>query len=126
LSHLTLRLPALIGAGLYVAASVALCRRISDQRAIQWPLFVCLVYSPFVMDYMVAARGYGLALGCMLAAIWALWGSRFGLASLCAGMSFCANFSFAYVDASLMLAAAVLGWRETRKMAGAPRGAPPG
>src|SRR5712692_2705829 len=62
LSHLTLRTPVLIGAAIYIAASYALCRRISSQLAIRWPLFLCLVYNPFIMDYMVAARGYGLAL----------------------------------------------------------------
>lgn len=114
LSHLTLRLPALIGAGIYIAASHALCRRIGSESAVRWPLFFCLVYNPFIMDYMVAARGYGLALGFLMAAVWAILESRFAIASVCVGLSFCANFSFAYMDAALILLGAVWAWRETK------------
>ncbi|HEV3198190.1 MAG TPA: hypothetical protein VGZ73_09790 [Bryobacteraceae bacterium] len=35
----------------------------------QLALFVCLVYNPFVMDYLVSARGYSLALAFLMAAI---------------------------------------------------------
>src|SRR5260370_1253296 len=51
LSHLTLRAGALIGGAIYVAASYALCRRITNRHVLLWPLFLCLVYNPFVMDY---------------------------------------------------------------------------
>ena len=114
LSHFTLRTPALIGAAIYIAASYGLCRRMSRDNAIRWPLFICLVYNPFVMDYMVAARGYGLALGLLMAAIWSAWDSRFALASVCIGLSFCANFSFAYIDAAVISVFAVWAFRETR------------
>jgi hypothetical protein len=114
LSHLTLRAPALLGAGLYVTASCLLCVAVGRRRAVRWPLFVCLVYNPFVMDYMVVARGYGLALGLLMAAIWAMAGSRFALASVCAGLSFCANFSFAYVDASLLIVCCFRAWERGR------------
>lgn len=114
LSHLTLRAPALLGAGLYVSASLGLCATISPRPSIRWPLFACLVFNPFVMDYMVAARGYGLALGLLMAAVWALAYARPGVASACAGLSFCANFSFAYVAAGLILVSAVSGWRSSR------------
>lgn len=114
LSHLTLRAPALIGAAIYIAASYGLCRRIASQSAIRWPLFLCLVYNPFVMDYMVAARGYGLALGFLMAAIWAAWESRLVIASICVGLSFSANFSFAYIDAAVILVFTVWALRQTK------------
>ena len=41
-------------------------RPLSDDWKIQVPLFVCLVYNPFVFDFFVAARGYGLALALLL------------------------------------------------------------
>ncbi len=103
LSHLTLRAPALIGGAIYIAASYGLCIQISRERAIRWPLFLCLVYNPFVMDYMVAARGYGLALGFLMAAVWAISQARLATASICVGLSFCSNFSFAYIDAAVIL-----------------------
>jgi len=63
LSHLTLRAPALIGGAVYIAAVFRLCLLMTEEEIFLWPLFVSFVYNPFVMDYMVAARGYGLAVG---------------------------------------------------------------
>src|SRR5262249_6676530 len=60
--HLTLRAPALLGGAIYIGAAYALVTALAEDLFLQWPLFVCLVYNPFVMDYLVAARGYGLAL----------------------------------------------------------------
>jgi hypothetical protein len=117
LSHLTLRAPALLGGAIYVTAAYRLCWLISDKRALAVPLFVCFVYNPFVMDYMVAARGYGLALGLLMTVLFMAArqilryapGDEAGLrrdcvlASICAALSFCANFSFAYADCGCIL-----------------------
>jgi hypothetical protein len=117
LSHLTLRAPALLGGAIYVTAAYRLCWLISDKRAFVFPLFVCFVYNPFVMDYMVAARGYGLALGLLMTVLFLAArqilryapGDEAGLrrdcvlASICAALSFCANFSFAYADCACIL-----------------------
>src|SRR5260370_34536046 len=70
-SHLSVRAPALLGAALYIGAAYLLCRKLTPDLRVQWPVFVCLVYNPFVFDHLVAARGYALALGfmmCMLVA----------------------------------------------------------
>ena len=69
-SQLSVRAPALLGAALYILAAYLLCRKLTPELPTQWPLFVCLVYNPFVFDHLVAARGYALALGflmCILA-----------------------------------------------------------
>ncbi len=111
-SPLSLRTPALIGAVLYIAAAYCLVRLIATRRLLQWALFVCLVYSPFVMDYLVAARGYGMASAFLL---WMLViAARHqaldpaaravelvrtcALISIGAGLCVCANFSFAIAD----------------------------
>jgi hypothetical protein len=112
-SHLSVRAPALLGAALYIFAAYALCRKLTPERRVQWPVFVCLVYNPFVFDYLVAARGYALALGflmCMLAvaAYPRLDRAACALCSVCAALSFAANFAFAFVDAFAMLA--ILTW----------------
>ena len=60
-SPFTMRLPALIGAALYIGAVYCLVRHISGRPLRQWSLLVCLTCSPFVMDYLVAARGYSMA-----------------------------------------------------------------
>ena len=59
----SLRVPALAGAGLYFAAVYRLCTRALQTTggALLAAAFVTL--NPFILDLMVAARGYGLALG---------------------------------------------------------------
>ena len=102
-SHLTVRMPALVGAAIYICAAYFVVSALTTLLSLQWPLFVCLVYNPFVMDHLVAARGYSLALGLWMAAIAiALHRGPLALASLCAGLSFSANFSFAFVNAVTM------------------------
>jgi hypothetical protein len=107
-SHLSVRAPALLGAALYIGAAYLLCRKLPS-LALQWPAFVCLVYNPFVFDHLVAARGYALALGfmlCMLVvAVYSRLDSRAcACCSICAALSFSANFSFAFVNAAFLLA----------------------
>src|SRR5260370_19584101 len=116
LSHLTVRAPALIGAALYIAATYCFCKLIARESKLQWPLFVCLVYNPFIFDFLLAARGYSLALAFLL---WAIgiptyfilqdmngraksMSAACALSSLCAGLSFAANFSFAFVNCAAL------------------------
>jgi hypothetical protein len=108
-SHLSVRAPALLGAALYIGAAYLLCRKLTPELRLQWPVFVCLVYNPFVFDHLVAARGYALALGFMMgmlavAVYTRLDGAACALCSVCAALSFAANFSFAFVDAFALLA----------------------
>ena len=69
LTELTVRAPALLGAAIYIVAAYVLCRLIGRNLALRWALFVCLVYNPFIFDYLVAARGYGMALGFFMSAL---------------------------------------------------------
>lgn len=128
-SALTLRLPALIGAALYIAAVYGLVRLITERKALQWALFVCLTCSPFVMDYLVAARGYGLASAFLLWMILlAGWhqarddkARAVGLRRTCvlisasAALCICANFSFAIADALTALGLYLWISRGTRR-----------
>ncbi|MCC6393444.1 MAG: hypothetical protein IT167_22785, partial [Bryobacterales bacterium] len=109
-SQFTVRLPAIGGAILYLGASYCLCRMIARTVTRQWILLACLVFNPFILDYLVAARGYGLALGFLLSAIactaygeGAGGNKRCAAASTCLALSFAANFSFAFVDATALL-----------------------
>ena len=54
-------MPALLGAVIYIVTCYFLCRSITDRFSLQFPIFVCLVFNPFILDFMVAARGYSLA-----------------------------------------------------------------
>jgi hypothetical protein len=119
-SHLTVRAPALLGAAIYIASVYLLCVQLAPALTLQWPLFVCLVYNPFLFDHLVAARGYALALGFLTAAL-ALAANRrpqtstCAACSVCAALSFAANFSFAFVDAAAI--AAIFFWACARTQA---------
>ena len=65
----SMRLPALLGAGVYFAAVYRICTRGIQVAAVSLLAAVLLVLNPFVLDFMVAARGYGMAMGLWL---WAL------------------------------------------------------
>jgi len=115
--HLTVRAPALIGAALYVSAAYVFCILLRTGSFFQWALFACFVFNPFVLDYLVAARGYSLAVGFLMWAIvilvccFSVTGRLDGstvrracrLTSVCLSLSFAGNFSFAFIDAATLL-----------------------
>ncbi len=110
-SQWSLRLPALAGAAIYIAAALALVRRLGGGGFLRGCILACLLCNPFVMDHLVAVRGYSMALGflvaCLaLAAREAPVESEIRQCAVCsaaAALSFCANFSFAIADAALLL-----------------------
>src|SRR5579864_6568289 len=129
LSHLSVRAPALLGGVLYVSATYGFCKLLSQDLVLTWALFICFVYNPFVMDYLVAARGYGLALGFLSLAMYLFARAVMTLQkpgdqeilyyaktiSACVAVSFCANFSFAYANAFLLGAFLVWAIQEQRR-----------
>ena len=125
-SQLSVRAPALLGGALYIFAAYRICTLLACELALTWPLFVCFVYNPFVMDYLVAARGYGLAIGFLSLSLYLIARMLFAwdgaserkilktavAASVAGALSFCANFSFAYVNGALI--AVLFVWAGTR------------
>jgi hypothetical protein len=122
LSHLTVRTPAILGGILYIFSIYRFCTILGRNQVLTWALFVCFVYNPFIMDYLVVARGYGLALGFLSLAMYLFARALVRLEepsereilkhamaiSACAALSLSANFSFAY--ASAFLFASFLAW----------------
>ena len=114
-SNLVVRSAALIGAAIYIAASYFLSVLIAERFLLRVFLFICLVFNPLIFDFLVAARGYGLASGFLLSAIcfvaYALEPESKApgmskvcvAASLCIALSFLSNFSFAFVDAACIV-----------------------
>jgi len=111
INELTLRTPAILGAAIYTTAAFYLCRRLTARLLVQIPLFIALVYNPMVLDYLVAARGYSLASGFLLAALAVIASvvsdgqpeaaalrSKCSWISVFLALSFAANFSFGIVD----------------------------
>jgi hypothetical protein len=70
LSEFTLRVPSLIGAAIYLVATFALCRRLFGDGIGLLLSVAMLSLNPLVMDFMVAARGYGLGLAGLSAAMY--------------------------------------------------------
>jgi hypothetical protein len=128
LSHLSARLPALIGAIVYIAAVYILCRRFALRLG--WPLMACLVFNPLVMDHLVAARGYSLAVAFLMVQLVMSSGKSLGrrecaICSVAAALSFAANFSFAVVNAATIAGVFILAsrtspaWRDRGRLAAA-------
>ncbi len=107
---LALRLPALLGAGIYLVSASTICRMLL-RDALQRFVFLCAIcLNPLILDFLVAARGYSLALGFLVAALYLLirvlldprpngferqhYGSM-AFASASLGASVTANFAFA-------------------------------
>jgi hypothetical protein len=122
-SIITVRAPALLGAIVYIFTCYFLCRSITSQFRLQLCVFICLTYNPFICDFMVAARGYSLADAFLLAAIAVpVWHRVKGepplrecciWASVGLGLSFTANFSFAFADFAAYLG--IVSWAIRRR-----------
>ena len=106
-SDLTLRMPSLLGGLIYLIAVRAIVLHVFSAG---WALaaFGLLSLNPFVLDYLSAARGYGLALGFLLSALWFLLRSKWYSAGICFGLAAGANLSFLYPIGGLLGMVAVV------------------
>jgi hypothetical protein len=112
LNNFSMRLPSLIGAMFYFGATYHFCLAFVDRLWLRIPLMACLLLNPFVMDFFVAARGYGLALGFLTAAIVCMCQmlvrhsrpAKLAVASTYLALCFVSNFSFAIVCVSALIA----------------------
>ena len=120
ISAFTIRIPALIGAVYYAFLCIRLCRLFLPERLSAVALFICLTCNPFVQDYLVAGRGYSLALAFFTAVLLILVrvctercasAEKVIAASICAGLSICSNFSFAFANAIAILSLLCCCWR---------------
>jgi len=129
-SAFTARIPALLGAAFYLAAAARLSILIAaGRRSVEALLFAGLVFNPFILDYLIAARGYSMALGFLLSAI-AISASaaldpdpnrrvytRAAICSALLGLCFVANFSFAIAAATTLAACFALDRQRTPRLA---------
>jgi hypothetical protein len=99
-SELTLRIPSLLGGLIYLLAVRAIVLYVFSA---EWAIaaFALLSLNPFVLDYLSAARGYGLALGFLMSALWFLLRSQWSAGGWCCGLAIASNLSFAYPVAAL-------------------------
>jgi uncharacterized membrane protein len=111
LSEFSFRLPSLLFGGLYLWAVYRLARRVFGSGGFFLAAVALLSLNPLVLDFLTAARGYGMAL-----ALW-MWALVFLLeyleqapgagegvlnrAGLCLGLTVAANLAFAFPVAAL-------------------------
>lgn len=116
-SEFTLRLPALAGAALYLYTLTRLSARLFGQTWLAPASVLLMGAPPLVMDFLVAARGYGLALAFFLFAFERILALLAGdssrkaiyTAGAALGLSIAANFVFV-IPATLLAALFLYLW----------------
>jgi hypothetical protein len=108
LSEFTMRIPSLLGGLFYMVTILRLCRYVFGDGWFTLLSFALLSMSPAVLDYMSAARGYGLALAFFFWAVFHMVIYRMerreaSLAKAAIGLalSVASNLTFAFPGAAL-------------------------
>lgn len=120
-SPITLRLPALLAAALYCVLSAAIAERLCGRTWRATVVFVLLVFNPLVLDNLVAARGYAIALACEMGIVLLVLREpaagqkplkRWLAMSVLGGVAVTANYTFGFTMGALLFAElAVRLWR---------------
>ena len=129
LSELTFRLPSLLGGLLYLIFVYKLCRRLFKTFWIFLLAMAAFTLNPFIMDYLSAARGYGMALGLFTGALYLVirfldhpWdaakGKRITGAAILLGLSIAANLVFLFPATALAGTLTVLLLADRRRTNG--------
>ncbi len=116
---LVVRLPVLIGAALYLWAGIHLSRKISEQQWVRvFAIFMLLLGNPYLLEFFALARGYGLAAGLMLMALWQSWRfleenqkKHLRNAVLLAALAVYANFTLLVFFAPFVILLLVASWQ---------------
>jgi hypothetical protein len=118
-TELTLRLPSVVAGIGYLLAAALLAARICTRRVVFFLTLCALTLNPLVFDFLSAARGYGLALCLLMAALLELsrepGRQRWVLASLALGGAVCANLAFAFPSVALALTASAIALKGPRR-----------
>jgi hypothetical protein len=129
LSELTFRLPSLLGGLLYLVFVYKLCRRLFKTFWIFLLAMAAFTLNPFIMDYLSAARGYGMALGLFTGGLYLVlqflddpWdsaqGNRVSGAAILLGLSIAANLVFVFPAMALAGTLSVLLLADRRRTNG--------
>jgi len=126
-NEFALRLPAILGTLLYLVTSLRLCRLALGRGAFSLIALGMLTLNPLVLDFLVAARGYSLAMGFFMWGLYSLmrWlGSAAGgglavRASLAFGLSAVSHLTFALPSLGIALVALAWGVAGDKRRLGA-------
>lgn len=109
ISEFTLRLPSVLAGFFFVIGIHRVLEATVDSRAIRWITLVGVSVAPLMLDFSVAARGYGLSLALL---VWAIYFSVRGRdlwAGVFAGLSMSATLNVAFSVVGLAACPLVLG-----------------
>jgi hypothetical protein len=124
-SEFAIRLPSVLSAVLYFGLVLALCRLVFGTGYLFLATVAAVSLNPFILDLLIAARGYGLALALFMAGLYQLtrcllgdseeFDRRWLVASVALALSVCANLAFLFAAAALVCAAIAIDvFRRTR------------
>lgn len=113
-SEIILRVPTLLGCIAYLLASFRICRVAFGDRWMQTLALALLTLNPLVLDFLVAARGYGMGLALFWWSLYLVWRGRFLSAGLLAGLSIATNLIYLVPLAALGAAALIVYARQRR------------
>jgi len=129
LSELSLRLPSLLGGLLYLAFVYKLCRHLFRTPWTFLLAVAALTLNPFIMDFLSVARGYGMALGLFIAALYfvirffddeslAPNANRISGAAILLGLSISAGLVFVFPAVALAGILTLLGFVDEKPAGG--------
>jgi hypothetical protein len=117
-SEFTLRLPTIAAGIIYFASAFLLCRLVFGQNVLFLAVLGALTINPFVLDYLSAGRGYGLALAFWVVALYQIVkvlvtehdrpARRLGVAGAASALSVASNLAFLFPATALALTASGL------------------
>lgn len=96
ISEFSLRLPSVLAGFFFVIGIHRVLERTVDSRAVRWIALLGLSTAPLVLDFSVAARGYGLSLALLAWAIYFSIRGRDVWAGALLGLSLASNFNIAF------------------------------
>lgn len=106
-SDLAFRLPSVI-AGFFLILGAFRILELSTARAIRWIAILALSLHPLLLDFSVAARGYGLGLALLTWAIFFLMRDRPTLCGTLLGLAIAAQLSMVIPSVAVFCAAALI------------------
>ncbi len=110
LSEWSLRLPSVMGGAIYLLAAYRLCFLLFGDTIWGFLATALLTTDPFLLDHLSAARGYGLALGLLFFAAYAMIRIASGIqhpqyaAGVCLGLAIAANLTSLFPAAAFIIA----------------------
>ncbi len=109
-SEVALRLPSVI-AGFFLVLGTFRVLEMVNSRALRWAALIALSLNPLLLDFTVAARGYGLGLAFLVWAIDASMRGRDRMCGILLGLAVSAQLSMAVPAMALVVSMALISRR---------------